>query len=333
MPRGPRLDAPGTLHHVVARGLDRQRIFRDDRDRDDFVRRLAGLVRDGAFLVYAWALLPNHFHLLVRTGARPLGRAMRSLLTGYAGRFNRRHHRTGHLFQNRYRSTVVDEEPYLLELIRYLHLNPLRAGVVGDLTALERYAYCGHGALAAGRPCPWQETGTVLRLFGGRARQARRAYKTFVAEGMSHGRRPDLMGGGLIRSAGGWAAVADLRRGREAFSADERILGRSEFVEQVLRDIEREEAKRERIARQAPPLAALAERVARAAQMPVEALLGGGRRREVARARAGLAYLWVEVLGRSGRALCRELRIRPESVLRGARRGREERGRWDRLLG
>jgi len=136
----------------------------------------------------------------------------------------------------------------------------------------------------------------------------------------------------LIRSAGGWAAVADLRRGRESFSADERILGRSEFVERVLRDIEREEATRERIARQAPPLRVLAERVARAANVTLEALLGGGRLREVAKAREGLTYLWVEVLGRSGRALARELRVRPESVLREARRGREERLRWDRLV-
>jgi REP element-mobilizing transposase RayT len=317
----------------VARGLDRQRIFRDDRDRDDFVRRLAGLAKEGVFMVYAWALLPNHLHLLVRTGSRPLARAMRSLLTGYAGTFNRRHRRTGHLFQNRYRSTVVDEESYFLELIRYLHLNPLRAGVVGDLKALERYPFCGHGVLATGQPSPWQETGSVLRLFGGRVSQARRSYKSFVAEGVAHGRRPELMGGGLIRSAGGWAAVRDLRRGREAFSADERILGRSEFVEQMLRDVEREEAKRERIARQAPPLTMLADRVTRAAKVTVEALLGGGRRREVARAREGLAYLWVEVLGRSGRALSRQLHVRPESVLREARRGREERLRWDRLLG
>ncbi len=99
MPRAARLDAPGVLHHVMGRGLDRQIIFRDDKDRADFVRRLATLAEAHAFTVYAWALLPNHFHLLVRTGSRPLPRSMRTLLTGYAGAFNRRHHRTGHLFQ------------------------------------------------------------------------------------------------------------------------------------------------------------------------------------------------------------------------------------------
>ena len=128
MPRGPRLDAPGVLHHVMVRGLERRALFRDDRDRADFLRRVGAVAARRALTVYAWALLPNNVHLLVRTGTRPLARSMRSLLTGYAGAFNRRHHRAGHLFQNRYKSIVVEEEPYLLELTRYIHLNPLRAG-------------------------------------------------------------------------------------------------------------------------------------------------------------------------------------------------------------
>ena len=118
MPRQPRLDAPGVLHHVMVRGIERRAIFRDDTDRADFLGRLAALVSATGLSVYAWALLPNHAHLLVRTGSRPLPRVMRSLLTGYAGTFNRRHTRQGHLFQNRYKSIVVEEEPYLLELQR-----------------------------------------------------------------------------------------------------------------------------------------------------------------------------------------------------------------------
>ena len=116
MPRGPRLDAPGVLHHVMVRGIERWPIFRDDRDRRDFVARLATLTGAQAWEVYAWALLPNHLHLLVQTGRRPLARTMRFLLAGYAGAFNRRHHRVGHLFQNRYKSIVVDEEVYFSEL-------------------------------------------------------------------------------------------------------------------------------------------------------------------------------------------------------------------------
>jgi putative transposase len=133
MPRGPRLDAPGVLHHVMVRGIERRAIFRDEVDQRDFVARLAAVTAAGAWEVYAWALLPNHLHLLVRTGRRPLGRSMGALLGGYAGGFNRRHRRHGHLFQNRYRSIAVEEEPYLLELTRYIHLNPLRTGLVRDL--------------------------------------------------------------------------------------------------------------------------------------------------------------------------------------------------------
>ena len=110
MPRQPRLDAPNTLHHVMVRGIERTALFHDDADRADFVARVAPLAERGALTVYAWALLPNHAHLLVRTGNRPLPRSMRSFLTGYAGAFNRRHHRVGHLFQNRYKSIVVEAE-------------------------------------------------------------------------------------------------------------------------------------------------------------------------------------------------------------------------------
>ncbi len=118
MPRGPRLDAPGTLHHIMVRGIERRPLFRDDRDRRDLLDRLATVGQVTGLQILAWALLPNHVHLLGRTGARPLATAMRRLLTGYAGAFNRRHRRHGHLFQNRYKSILVEEEPYLLELQR-----------------------------------------------------------------------------------------------------------------------------------------------------------------------------------------------------------------------
>lgn len=99
MPRGARLDAPGTLHHIMVRGIEGRPIFHEDSDRADFVRRLGGLAQERHLTVYAWALLPNHAHLLLRTGRIPLARLMRSLLTGYAGNFNRQHKRKGHLFQ------------------------------------------------------------------------------------------------------------------------------------------------------------------------------------------------------------------------------------------
>ncbi len=106
---------------------------------------------------------------------------MRALFTGYAGAFSRRHKRVGHLFQNRYKSIVVEEESYFLELVRYLYQNPLRATVVLTLRALDRYLWTGHSALLRYQPCPWQATGAVLQEFAPTLVQARKAYRTFVA--------------------------------------------------------------------------------------------------------------------------------------------------------
>ncbi len=328
MPRQARLDAPDTLHHVMVRGIERTTIFRDDRDRADFVARLGGLVAQGALTVYAWALLPNHAHFLVRTGPRPLARSMRALLTGYAGAFNRRHHRVGHLFQNRYKSIVVEEEPYLLELVRYLHLNPLRAQVLPDLTALDRYPWTGHSALLGTVARPWQDTRTILRQFGPTPPRAKRAYRIFVGAGLLQGRRPELQGGGLIRSLGGWAAVATLRRGREAYAGDERILGSPDFVDQLRREAETAHpAPARRLA-----LATLVGRVCAHVGIAPDALQGGGRTPAVTRARAGIAYRWGERLGHPGRTLAPVLGLHPAVVYQAARRGAAQAREWEGLL-
>jgi REP element-mobilizing transposase RayT len=312
----------------MVRGLERRTIFRDETDCADFVARLASLVRQEALTIYAWALLPNHAHLLLRTGVRPLPRSMRSLLTGYAGAFNRRHKRVGHLFQNRYKSIVVEEEPYLLELVRYLHLNPLRARVVPDLRTLDRYPWTGHSALLGTVPRPWQATREILAQFGSRLPRARRAYRDFVAGGVAHGRRPEFQGGGLLRSQGGWAAVAALRRGREAYLGDERILGGSDFVEQVRRDLQ---AASPSPARQRP-LADLVARVCAATGSHPRALGQGSRRVAVARAREGIAYLALEREGYPGRAVADMLGVHPASVYKAAQRGRAAHRQWDRLI-
>ncbi len=147
MPRQARLDAPGVLQHIMARGIERRKIFWDDKDRSSFLERLALILEETQTQCYAWALIPNHFHILLRTGPTPLSKVMRRLMTGYAVTFNLRHRRAGHLFQNRYKSVVCEEDPYLLELIRYIHLNPLRAKLVEDLKALDKYPWTGHSAI------------------------------------------------------------------------------------------------------------------------------------------------------------------------------------------
>ena len=139
MPRQSRIDAPVALHHIICRGIERRPIFKDDRDRADFVGRLSLLLPETATRCYAWALIPNHFHLLLKTGQVPIATVMRRLLTGYAISYNHRHRRHGHLFQNRYKSILCQEETYLLELTRYIHLNPIRARQVSTLDQLASY--------------------------------------------------------------------------------------------------------------------------------------------------------------------------------------------------
>jgi REP element-mobilizing transposase RayT len=127
MPRHARLDAPGTLHHVIIRGLERGAIVKDDGDRVAFVTRLGTVAQATGTALYGWALLPNHAHLLLRSGRAGHPHFMRRVLTGCAVTFTRRHKRVGHLFQNRYKSIVCEENVYFVELVRYIHLNPLRA--------------------------------------------------------------------------------------------------------------------------------------------------------------------------------------------------------------
>ena len=311
----------------MVRGLERRAIFRDDTDRHDFVARLAGLAAQGNLTVYAWALLPNHAHLLVRTGNRPLPRSMRSLLTGYAGAFNRRHKRVGHLFQNRYRSIVVEEEPYLLELVRYLHLNPVRAKVLRDLHGLARYPWTGHSALLGRVARPWQDTTTILGQFGPNPTRARRAYAAFVAQGFPQGRRPELQGGGLLRSLGGWQAVTALRRGREAYRGDERVLGSTAFVAALQRAATPTPA-----APPAPTVAVLCAHVCAAVGLTPAQLAGGGRTPPAVAARAGIAYLWVEVLGHPGLPLAPQLGVQPAAVPKAARRGAATARQWCEVL-
>ncbi|HEX7551615.1 MAG TPA: transposase [Candidatus Methylomirabilis sp.] len=234
----------------------------------------------------------------------------------------------GHLFQNRYKSIVVEEESYLLELVRYLHLNPFRAKVIPDLRALDRYPWTGHSALLGTVARPWQTARDILIQFGAKVGRARRAYRDFVAAGGPLGRRPEFEGGGLLRSHGGWAAVTALRRGREAYLADERILGSSEFVEALRASLQA--AAPSPAARR--PLADLIARVCAATGCSPMAIQRGSRVASVARAREGVAYLAIEVEGYAGQAVADLLGVGTPSVYKAAQRGRVTSRQWDRLV-
>ena len=266
--------------------------------------------------IYAWALLPNHFHLLCKTKKRPLASSMRKLLTGYAVKFNRRHRRYGHLFQNRYKSIVCQEEAYLAELVRYIHLNLLRAGIVKDVRGLNNCPWSGHSVLMGDREGrEWQNREYVLSGFGGGGR-GRRNYLKFVEEGVSFGRRPELVGGGLVRSLGGWSEVKALRGRGEKQEFDERILGDGGFVKSVLAEAGVRKNEKLRAGPKRREISILAERVCRERGISLEELRSGSRRHEVVEARGELSWVAVVGHGYSGAEVARYVGVTNSCVTR-----------------
>jgi putative transposase len=166
MARQSRDDAPGVAHHIMIRGIERRAIFWDDADREDLLRRLAKLALELGFVVFAWVFMPNHVHVVVRSAHARISTLMARLGTGYARRFNERHERVGHLFQNRFRSRRVVDDADLIGLVLYVVRNPLEAGLVADGAALEDFPWCSLGALLGRRAShPFEAVDQTLALF------------------------------------------------------------------------------------------------------------------------------------------------------------------------
>lgn len=184
MARRRRVFGPGLHYHVIARGNHREPTFVEPEDHLAYLDRVARYRRRDGVGLLAYCLMPNHVHLLVRAGHTPLATFMQSVQQSYTQRHNRLYRKRGHLFEGRYRAILCDDEPYLLTLVRYIHLNPVRAGLVD---APEKYPHSGHQAYLRGHDPYGLDTELVLRLLGGRA-----AYRDFVLAGLGEGHRPDL---------------------------------------------------------------------------------------------------------------------------------------------
>jgi putative transposase len=323
MPRQARIDAPCALHHIIARGIERSKIFRDDADYEDFLRRLGPLLVQTETKCFAWALIPNHFHLLLKTGNVPIATVMRRLLTGYANGFNRRHQRSGHLFQNRYKSILCQEDTYLKELVRYIHLNPLRARLASDITTLDDYPYAGHGTIMGKQKNQWQAADTILELFGGKRSQARHNYHEYLAAGANLGKQPGLTGGGLIRSAGGWAGVQQLRKAGSFQKSDERILGDGDFVENVLAEADEKMTRQFAYKAKGISIDHLHQSVATLVGIDPEELVGASKVRKVAKGRVMFCYLAVREMGISMTEIATRLKIALSTVSAAVQKGEQ----------
>jgi REP element-mobilizing transposase RayT len=249
--RQPRLEFENALYHVIVRGLERRSIFRDDEDRQAYLDRLADLPARHGVRISAFCLMSNHVHLAVQTGRAPLSRVMGQLQTAYAVSFNRRHDRVGPVFQGRYRALLVERDTHLLALVRYVHLNPVRAGLV---SRPEDFPWSSHPLYLKGG-ARWLASDEVLGMLGSSKATARRAFERFVNGSSASEYDPD-------------GATADS------------VLGGERFVRRSLRS-----AGREDLWLRSLRLESVAQEVAAREGVEPAAMAGPGRARALSRAR------------------------------------------------
>jgi REP element-mobilizing transposase RayT len=257
MARKPRLHVPGGVYHVMLRGNAGQDIFFSDGDRAVFYRLVQEGIERFGHRVHGFCLMTNHVHLLIQVADVPLSRSLQNLAFRYTRWINRERGQVGHLFQGRYKAVLVDADAYLLELVRYIHLNPVRAGLVADPVG---YPWSGHRAYLGMEAIPWLHTEWVLGQFAKRLATSRKRYAAFVAAGMAEGHRPEFHGG----------------------DDDGRVLGEETFLAQVL------EAP---LVPHPPDLATILEYVCTRYETNVDALGKPSRTRHLAEARGVIGWL------------------------------------------
>lgn len=262
MARKPRIQFPGALYHVISRGNQRQKIFRSASDRSRYLQLLSQYQSRYGFRLYAYVLMGNHTHMLVEAGTTPLSKIMQGLQQTYTLYFNRKYRLVGHLFQGRYKALLCDRDSYLLELVRYIHLNPVRSRLVKN-PALYPWSshqeYLGKNSANHSRV----ETAWVLNQFSGNRSEALRRYRQFVLEAIGEGHRDDL-----------YAAK------------EQQCLGDDDFVESVIEKVEKEELRPVRVA-----LEHIEEAVSRKYDLSVEQLRSRSKERRGSFGRLLVGYI------------------------------------------
>lgn len=265
----------------MMRGIDGQLIFVDDLDRRDFVLRLRALLPAAGMRCFAWSLMPNHTHLVLRTGDVPLWRVMKRLNGGFARRFNVRHGRKGYLFQDRYRSRLVEEDVDLMVVTRYVHRNPLEACLVDSLERLEGLPWTGYGALIGARaPYEFESVAPILQVFGSSRADARRRIRRWMASEADPGDRYE-------------SESSDIGPGTSEPTPNQAV-----------------------VPGQGRDVAELIEWVCERFGVSAESLRAGRRLRNVARARAVVAYLAVIEGSASTTDVARALGVSPSAISR-----------------
>jgi putative transposase len=264
--------------------------------------------------VYAWSLMTNHVHILLKSGPYGLSQFMRRLLTGYAITYNLRHKRYGHLFQNRYKSIICDEDVYFQQLVRYIHLNPLRVDLVKNMTELDRYSWSGHSALMGYKKQEWQDIDYVLSWFGNTKASARKEYRRYVEDGIGEGKRDDLIGGGLIRTLGGWSQVLSHRKSNGEVVTDQRILGQGDFVERIIGEADKRIKSQVSVNERQINAEKKIHEVCKTEGINIEELKGGSRRAHISALRTRMAIGLVKDHGLTLAETARQLGVSTSAV-------------------
>jgi REP element-mobilizing transposase RayT/plasmid maintenance system antidote protein VapI len=315
MPRKARIDTPNLYYHVFARGIEQRDIFQDAIDKNFFLKRLGEVLIDTATPIYAFALMPNHFHLLLRRESFSIATVMQRLLTGYAVNFNKRYQRVGHLFQNRYKAIVCQKESYLLELIRYINLNPLRSGQVKTLAELNKYKYCSHSFVLGQYKAGWFDPDYVLQHFGNTKLEAVQYYAHFLADGLLHLSKPDLH----IISLERYLGIEEHFSSRDAKVLKD-VFGDGSFIERTLNlkdnynleSVEQEEK-----------IKSLLATVCLRYAVTKEEIFGEKKERKVANARAILAFKMSKEVCLTCSDVARKLGVTPSAAFKMIRKGKK----------
>ena len=308
MARKPRIEYPGAFYHVITRGNRKAAIFKDDKDRLKFLQKLTEYKKRYNFILYAYSLMDNHIHLLLETGDVSLSKIMQGLLQSYTQWYNGKYGVVGHLFQGRFKSILCDKREYLLNLIRYIHLNSVRAGLVRD--PLE-YMWSSHRIYLGIERSDLVDCDLVLSQFSKNRKEAIKLYERFVLEWIDGGKRVEFYR-----------------------TVDQRFLGKEEFVEGAKQRVREEFCREENILKD-KTLEGIVNSVKRITGVSLDELRGGSRREKIIEMRSIFVCLAIKYtdrkrkeiasfLGRTAKMVCHLERKVDGRILKGI----EERLGW-----
>jgi|GEM_PF-1352443 len=322
MPTLKRLSLPGHVYHVFTRAAEGRCLFRGERELVDLLARIEAAATATKVNVYGWVVTPTRLHFLLRTGREPLTLFVSRIVSGYAIAINRRRGKTGSLFAGRYRSVLVEEDRYFMDVLGYVHTLPMQEKLVDTPEALDAYSWSGHAGLLGRRSFPWQDTVYVLKRFSGDLLQGRALYCKFIHEAVESGSvRADLDGGGLLRSAclDGLGLSATGATGH-----DPRTLGSARFTRSRLRRFEEMEDWTEDVRRaKEEALEQVLRHVLGLYDLDMRRLLSRSKRREISEARGLICYVACFVVGLPYSAAAEVLCISASGAYMAARRGRK----------